>query len=318
MMSTAYLWHNYGNTTIGSRADIERVPADALRRFYEKYYQPDNAVLIVAGKIDKDKTLALVQKHFGPLPRPARKLEPTYTVEPQQDGERVVTLRRSGDVAVVGLMYHVVAAADERYAPVTALEYVLADKPTGGCSCVVEPGSRPASRQRRALRRTGRAAHRGRRRARQVAGEGARQDDRDRRAAQEPPDRRDRPLARQPGQGLRAGVEQRGAAMFSRTPGARRLAPLFLGRDRIEKTTAAQASRPPRPSCRQPHRRHLLPTKEQPSAPLVEAPDVTAAVKDYKGRSGASEASVRGDGRQHREAHVAQGAPVGMKIALLP
>src|SRR5499425_2423579 len=56
--STAYLWHNYGKSTIGSRADSERVARDRLATFYRKYYQPDNAVLIVGGQIDVSKTLA--------------------------------------------------------------------------------------------------------------------------------------------------------------------------------------------------------------------------------------------------------------------
>ena len=50
-MATAFLWHNYGNTTIGSKADLENVPIDRLQAFYKNYYQPDNAVLLVAGKI---------------------------------------------------------------------------------------------------------------------------------------------------------------------------------------------------------------------------------------------------------------------------
>ena len=88
VMSSAYLWHNYGKSTIGSREDIERVPVDNLRAFYKKYYQPDNAVLTVAGKFDEAKTLAWIQELFGAIPKPARVLQPTYTVEPTQDGER--------------------------------------------------------------------------------------------------------------------------------------------------------------------------------------------------------------------------------------
>ena len=53
VLSGAYLWHNYGKSTIGNRSDIERVPIENLQAFYKKYYQPDNAVLTVAGKIDE-------------------------------------------------------------------------------------------------------------------------------------------------------------------------------------------------------------------------------------------------------------------------
>src|SRR4051812_7819925 len=92
--SAAYDWHNYGKTTIGNRSDIERVPVDSLRRFYKRYYQPDNAVVVIAGRFDEAATLGLVEKYFGAIPRPERKLEPTYTQEPAQDGEREVLLRR--------------------------------------------------------------------------------------------------------------------------------------------------------------------------------------------------------------------------------
>src|SRR5258708_541812 len=95
--STAYLWHNYGKSTIGSREDIERVPIKRLQAFYHKNYQPDNAMLVVAGKFDAEKTLKRINELFGSIPKPTRELEPTYTVEPQQDGEREVILRRMGE-----------------------------------------------------------------------------------------------------------------------------------------------------------------------------------------------------------------------------
>src|ERR1700683_4399190 len=95
--ATAFLWHNYGKSTIGSREDIERVPIDRLAAFYRKYYRPDNAVLAIAGKIDEAKTLKLVADTCGAIPRPTRKLDQDYTVEPVQDGQRYVELRRVGD-----------------------------------------------------------------------------------------------------------------------------------------------------------------------------------------------------------------------------
>jgi zinc protease len=131
MWSTAYLWHNYGKSTIGSRSDIERVPIDALRAFYKKYYQPDNAILVIAGKFDEAKALGLVQKYYAPIAKPTRKLQPTYTVEPVQDGERVVTLERNGDVAVVGIMYHTVAGTDADWVATEAVGHVLTNEPSG-------------------------------------------------------------------------------------------------------------------------------------------------------------------------------------------
>ncbi|HZS36122.1 MAG TPA: pitrilysin family protein [Polyangia bacterium] len=131
MLESAYLWHNYGKPTIGSRSDIERVPIANLKAFYQRFYQPDNAMLVVSGKIDPAATLKLIEQTFGKLPRPKRALAPTFTVEPVQDGERVVTLRRSGDVQIAGLMYHGVAGADEDYVAEQALVDVLINQPSG-------------------------------------------------------------------------------------------------------------------------------------------------------------------------------------------
>lgn len=111
VMSTAYLWHNYGKSTIGARSDIEHVPIDRLQAFYHRYYQPDNAVLTVAGHVDEAKTLELVVKYFGAISKPARVLDKTYTEEPEQDGERSVILRRVGDNKVVMAGVHVPALA---------------------------------------------------------------------------------------------------------------------------------------------------------------------------------------------------------------
>src|SRR4026208_563197 len=80
--STAYLWHNYGKSTIGSKDDLEKVPVNRLAEFYKKFYQPDNAVLVITGRIDDSKTLEMVAQSMGKLPRPARVLDQTYTVEP--------------------------------------------------------------------------------------------------------------------------------------------------------------------------------------------------------------------------------------------
>lgn len=131
VMSTAYLWHNYGKSTIGSRADIERVPIENLRAFYQKYYQPDNAVLTIAGRFDTTKTLAWVQEFFGKLPKPTRVLPQTYTVEPVQDGERHVTLRRVGDVQITAAGFHIPPGGHPDFAAVQVLADVLTNEPSG-------------------------------------------------------------------------------------------------------------------------------------------------------------------------------------------
>jgi zinc protease len=131
ILSTAYLWHAYGKSTIGARSDVERVKAPALRAFYDRYYQPDNAVLIVSGKLDEAAALASIEKTFGVIAKPLRVLGATYTVEPAQDGERTVTLRRTGDVHVVALAYHAVSGASDDYPAVEAALDVLTREPSG-------------------------------------------------------------------------------------------------------------------------------------------------------------------------------------------
>ena len=129
VLSTAYLWHNYGKSTIGSRADIEKVPIDRLAAFYKKYYQPDNAVLVIAGRFDESKALALVAETCGSIPRPARVLEQTYTIEPVQDGERYVELRRVGTNQTLMVAWHAPAFAHPDSAALEVLSGILA---TGG------------------------------------------------------------------------------------------------------------------------------------------------------------------------------------------
>jgi zinc protease len=131
VMSTAYLWHGYGRSPIGSRSDIENVPIDKLQAFYRNYYQPDNAVLVVAGKFDPAKALGWIQETMGVIPKPTRKLIPTYTEEPVQDGEREVVLRRTGDIQMVMAAYHIPAAASADYAALDVLASVLSDNPSG-------------------------------------------------------------------------------------------------------------------------------------------------------------------------------------------
>src|SRR6267378_1080510 len=131
MQQAAYPWHNYGNPIIGMRSDIERVPIDRLQAFYRTWYQPDNALLIVAGRFDEARALELVGRHFGALPRPSRALPSFYTEEPTQDGERTVFLRRSGDNPIVSSMYRVPAGAHPEYPAIDVLTNILGDVPAG-------------------------------------------------------------------------------------------------------------------------------------------------------------------------------------------
>jgi len=131
VLSGSFLWHNYGKSTIGNRSDIERVPIENLQAFYKKYYQPDNAVLTVAGKIDEPKTIALINEYFGKITKPARVMPRSYTVEPTQDGERFVELKRTGDVQMLMAAYHIMPGSHADYPAMEVLTEVLTAEPNG-------------------------------------------------------------------------------------------------------------------------------------------------------------------------------------------
>jgi zinc protease len=131
MLGVAFQWHNYGKTPIGARSDVENVDIAQLQAFYRLYYQPDNAVLIVSGKFDPTATLEAIVKTFSVIPKPSRKLPPEYTVEPVQDGERSVILRRTGGSPLVAAMYHVPPASSSDFAALDLASMIIADTPSG-------------------------------------------------------------------------------------------------------------------------------------------------------------------------------------------
>ncbi len=105
LFAVAYDWHNYGKLPIGNRADIENVDLERLRAFYKMYYQPDNAVLLIAGKFDPAMALLTIKNEFGAIPKPLRKLPKINTLEPTQDGERSVVVRRKGEIQLMMAAY---------------------------------------------------------------------------------------------------------------------------------------------------------------------------------------------------------------------
>ncbi|MGH8796490.1 MAG: M16 family metallopeptidase, partial [Caldimonas sp.] len=130
-MAAMYDWHNYGKSTIGARSDVENVDIPRLQAFYRLYYQPDNATLIVSGKFEAATVLARVADTFGKIPKPTRKMPIQYTLDPAQDGERSVTVRRSGGAPVLFAGYHVPAGSAPDFAAVEVLALILGDAPSG-------------------------------------------------------------------------------------------------------------------------------------------------------------------------------------------
>ena len=138
VLSTAYLWHNYGKSTIGSRSDIEDVTAGKLTDFYRRYYRPDNLVLIVAGRMAPSHTLAMIAETLGTIPSPDAPVAPTYTLEPPQDGERTVNLRRVGSGQNLMVAYHTPAMAHPDAASLEVLSGILTGAGTGRLDLALE------------------------------------------------------------------------------------------------------------------------------------------------------------------------------------
>ena len=131
MQSVLFDWHNYGNSTIGARSDIEHVKIENLQAFYRRYYQPDNAVLMVSGKFDEKETLEKIEKIFGAIPKPTRELPKLWTEEPVADGARHFEIRRSGEMKVVSVGYRIPAALHPDAQFINLGADVLGDTPRG-------------------------------------------------------------------------------------------------------------------------------------------------------------------------------------------
>jgi zinc protease len=143
--AAALPWHNYGRSVIGIKADIERVPVENLKAFYKRYYQPDNAVLVVSGKFDEAKAFKLIGETFGKLARPTRSLVDTFTSEPTQDGERAVTVRRVGGAPALISAWRIPAVSDPDYPALMVLQGVLGDVPQGRLHQAIVDGKKAAS-----------------------------------------------------------------------------------------------------------------------------------------------------------------------------
>jgi zinc protease len=130
-MAAACDWHPYGRSIIGARSDVENVDIPRLQAFYRLYYEPDNATLIVSGSFEPQRVLQWVAASFGPIPKPTRQLPAMYTLDPAQDGERQVTLRRGGGAPLPMAAHHVPAGSQPDFAAVELLALVLGDTPAG-------------------------------------------------------------------------------------------------------------------------------------------------------------------------------------------
>lgn len=327
MLSTAYLWHHYGNSTIGARSDVEHVSIDRLQAFYRMWYQPDNAVLLVAGRFDPAKALSVIQASVGQVKRPARELPTFYTVEPVQDGEREVVVRRSGDVKLAALAYHIPSAAHPDTAALSVLVKVLGDTPSGRLHKALVEGKQAAG----------------------VAGINFEQRDpgallllaqlplqADAEAVSKAMIDQVEALAKNPvtaeevtraKAGLLKDIDlalndpNRVGLALSEPIGAGDWRLLFLSRDRIEQVTADDVNRVAQAYMKSSNRTLglFLPDPKPDRAEIPAAPDLTTLLKDYQGRTAVSSGEVFDATPQNIEARL-QRSELGSnaKVVLLP
>ncbi|MGB5081372.1 MAG: pitrilysin family protein [Burkholderiales bacterium] len=325
--ASAYLWHGYGRAIIGARSDIENVPIERLRAFYRYYYQPDNAVVLVSGRIDEPAVLGRVQKHFGAIPKPARQLLQTYTVEPTQDGERTVTLRRAGDVQLAAALYHMPPGTHPQYAAVDVLVGVLNHVPSGRLhKALVEPGLASSVFGTERQQREAGFAYFGASVPRDASLQAARD------AllgvlegfARHPVTEEEVARARQR---LLNDIELALAdsreltAVLSEYAGIGDWRMLFLHRDRLKQVTAAEVQAVAI-SYLKPANRTVglfLPTPSADRAEIPPVPDVAAMLQGYRGSATVAQGEDFDPTPAAIEARVVRKAlPGGMKLALLP
>ena len=325
--ATAYLWHGYGRAIIGNRSDIENVPIEKLQAFYRTHYQPDNAVIVIAGRFDQATALRLAAQHFGSIARPSRSLPRTYTVEPTQDGERTVTLRRAGDVQIVGAMYHLPPGTHPDYASIDVLVGLLSHVPTGRLhKALTETGKASSTFGNERQQREAGYAYFGATVRQDLPLEAARDTlvaTLERFAANPVVDEEvERARARLLNDVEMLITDSRALAMtLSETIAMGDWRMLFLHRDRLRAVTTADVQRVATHYLKSSNRTigTFLPTREPDRAEIPGVPDLAEVLRDYRGQPDIALGEAFEPTPSNIEARtIRHTLPGGMKLALLP
>jgi zinc protease len=124
LTATAFRAHPYRHPTIGWLADLQTMTREDLYGYYRRFYVPNNATLVIVGDVDAADALRAADRRFGAIPSGDVGRRP-YTKEPEQLGERRLTIAREGTAAYLKLGYHAPAATDPEFFPLLLLDSVL-------------------------------------------------------------------------------------------------------------------------------------------------------------------------------------------------
>jgi zinc protease len=120
----AFTAHPYHHPVIGYKGDLLAMTRDELYNYYQTFYMPRNAVLVLVGDFATDTIMAQVERHFGDLP-PGPELPSVRAVEPEPQGERRTVIRRPGPAEYVQIGYLAPDCRSADFAPMAVLDAVL-------------------------------------------------------------------------------------------------------------------------------------------------------------------------------------------------
>ncbi|MCT7546131.1 insulinase family protein [Aliarcobacter cryaerophilus] len=107
VFNNTFIYHPYHWTPIGFMDDIKNWTIEDIKDFHSTYYQPQNAIVVVAGDIKKDDVFSYVEKHFKDIKNTKEIPSSVHTVEPKQDGERRAIINKESNVQMLAMTYHI-------------------------------------------------------------------------------------------------------------------------------------------------------------------------------------------------------------------